>query len=297
MIIAPTAATNALSRTYQHIEVRPLTGAMGAEIFNVDVTCLSAEQLDEINQALADHLVVFFRDQEMSIEQQEAFTLNFGDYGVDPFVPGMKDHPHVLRLVKEADESTGYVFGGAWHSDWSFQQAPPSYTILYGYDIPPYGGDTLFANLYQAYDMLSPEMQRICQSLQVVHSARHGYAPTMAAVHNLYENMEVVASDEALQTQLHPMVCSHPVTGRKLLYVTGAYSIAIAGMHQDESDALLNFIKAQIEHPINSCRFRWQKGSIAMWDNRCALHLPMGDYHGLRREMYRTTVAGSQPQQ
>ena len=295
MIIAPNAATNRPSAQYKHIDVRPLTGALGAEIFNVNVTQLSASEIAEIKQALSDHLVIFFRDQELSIEDQETFTLHFGDYGIDPFVPGLEDHPHVLRLIKEADESTGYVFGGAWHSDWSFQAAPPSYTILYGYDIPPYGGDTMFANLYQAYEMLSPEMRRVCESLEVTHSARQGYAPSMAGVHDFYENMEVIASEEALNITVHPMVCRHPVTSRKLLFLTGVYSIGIEGMHQDEADTLLNFLKKQIEHPVNTCRFRWQKGSIAMWDNRCALHLPMGDYHGMRREMYRTTVAGSVP--
>lgn len=295
MIIAPSASTNASKHDYKHIEVRPLTGALGAEIFNVKVNDLSPAEITEIKQAQADHGVVFFRDQNISIEEQEAFTLNFGDFGVDPYVPGIEGHPHVLRLVKEADEATGYVFGGAWHSDWSFQEAPPSFTILYGRDIPNYGGDTMFANLYQAYEMLSPEMQRVCESLNVIHSARLGYAPASAGIHSLYENMEVIANEDAMDIQVHPMVIKHPVTGKKLLFVTGAYSIGIEGMHQDEADALLNFLKSQIENPINTCRFRWEQGSIAMWDNRCALHLPMGDYHGVRREMYRTTVAGAKP--
>lgn len=294
MISAPVAATNQ-ARAYKHITVNPYAASLGAEVLDVDVANLSPEQVVEIKQALTDHQVVFFRDQDISVEDQERFTLNFGEYGVDPFVPGLKDHPHVLHLLKEADEATGYVFGGAWHSDWSFQETPPAFTILYGSDIPPYGGDTLFANLYQAYDNLSPTMKQVCEGLQAVHSAERGYGPAMKAVHDLYENMEVINSEEALKTYCHPMVRTHPVTGKKALYISESYTVGILGMHMDEANVLLNFLNQQNVDHMATVRFRWKKGSIAMWDNRCTLHKPMGDYLGVRREMFRTTVAGEKP--
>jgi alpha-ketoglutarate-dependent taurine dioxygenase len=294
MINPPTAATNE-ARHYQHINVLPLTGALGAEVLGIDIRQLSNAQLEEIKQAMADHLVLFFRDQQLSIEDQEKFTRALGDFGKDPYVKGIEGHPHVLRLVKEADEKTPYVFGGAWHSDWSFQETPPAYTILYGKDIPAFGGDTLFVNLYQAYNNLSAPMKTFCEGLNAVHSAQRGYGPAMKSLHQLYEHMEVVASEDAMNTQLHPMVRTHPITENKSLYISETYTVGIAGMHQDEADCLLNFLNRQAVDPINTCRFRWQPGSVAMWDNRCTLHLPLGDYLGSRREMMRATVAGEKP--
>lgn len=298
MYTAPTVATNAIKRDYQHIEVKPYAAALGAEIFGVKLAELNPDQVQEIKWAITDHSVIFFRDQHLTAKEQEAFSLHFGEFGDDPFLDGMDDHPHVLRLIKEADEKSNLVFGGTWHSDWSFQEAPPSYTILAAQDIPPYGGDTLYASLYNAFDSLSPVMQQFCESLNVVHSAQKGYGTQMAGIYeSMVENMKVKTGGEiATRLQTHPMVRVHPESGRKALYLTGIYSVSIEGMHFDESTELLNFMqKKLIEDPLNLCRFRWEQGSVAMWDNRCTQHLPMADYKGIRRELHRTIVAGEPP--
>lgn len=299
MFSPPNVDTNSLKRDYSHIEVKPYAAAIGAEISGVDLSSTTDAQIEEIKWAMADHSCAFFRGQDLTPEDQERFTLHFGEFGVDPFVDGIEGHPNVLRLLKEAGEATGIVFGGTWHSDWSFQDAPPAYTILYGKDIPPYGGDTLYASLYNAWESLSPTMQRICESLNVVHSAQLGYGDHMK---DLYrggvENMDVkTGGDVANAIKLHPMVTVHPDSGRKVLFITGIYSIGIEGMHGDESMQLFDYLqKKVVEDPLNLCRFRWEPGSLAMWDNRCVQHLPMADYLGQRREMMRTIVAGGEPQ-
>ncbi|UDL07067.1 TauD/TfdA dioxygenase family protein [Marinobacter sp. CA1] len=298
MLIAPNAETNSVKRDYQHIQVKPYASALGAEIFGVDLANLTDEQTQEIKWALADHSVVFFREQDLSIEDQERFSLRFGEFGYDPFVDGINGHPNVLRLVKEADEKTGAVFGGVWHTDWSFQEAPPSYTILVGKDIPPYGGDTLFASLSNAYDSLSPAMKKICESLKLMHSAKKGYDDQMAGVYSaVLENMKVkTGTEDAKSSKLHPLVTVHPESGKKVLFLGGVYSITIQGMHFDESETLLNYLQEKVvQDPLNLCRFHWEKGSVAMWDNRCTQHYPMADYKGMRREMQRTIIAGEPP--
>jgi taurine dioxygenase len=297
-MFSPNAETNAVKRDYQHIEVTPYGAALGAVVTGVDLRNPTEEQMAEIKWAITDHSAIFFRGQDLTPEDQERFTTYFGEFGVDPFVEGIDEHPNVLRLLKEADESTNVVFGGTWHSDWSFQDQPPSYTILFGKDIPPYGGDTLFASLYNAYESLSPTMQGICESLNVVHSAKFGYGDHMADLYEaVLENMDVkTGGEDAYRLKTHPMVTVHPESGKKVLFITGIYSLAIEGMHLHESQLLLETLQTKIvENPLNLCRFRWEPGSMAMWDNRCVQHLPMADYQGQRREMLRTIVSGGVP--
>lgn len=294
MLRATTAETNA-ARAYSHIAVSPIAGALGAEISGVDLRALSDESFDEIHTALLDHGVIFFRDQDLSLDDQEAFTVKFGPYGEDPFIEGMEGRPHVLRLVKEADEKSPFVFGGAWHSDWSFFAEPPMATFLYAKDVPPYGGDTLYASMTLAYDLLSDEMKRVLESLTAVHSARRGYGPNARATQDQLEHMNIKTGEEALARQEHPLVRTHPETGRKSLYINPVYTVGIKGMDQEEADAILNFLYAHARHEAFTCRFRWQVGSLAVWDNRCTMHQPLSDFLGFRREMYRTTAAGDRP--
>ena len=287
---------NNAARSYEHISVRPLAGSLGAEIDGVDLRKLSEDEVVEIRQASLDHLVIFFREQALEPADLERFTLTFGEFGDDPFVRGLEDegHPHVVRVLKEADEKHPFVFGGAWHSDWSFQDAPPAYTILYGKDVPEFGGDTLWANMYLAYESLSEGMKRMLDGLEAIHSPERAYGPT--ALHNeLLENMDIPYGDKARVLKAHPVVRAHCETGRKALFINPGYTVGLRDMKPDEAAPILESLYRVATNPAFLCRFRWEPGSVAVWDNRCTLHNPISDYHGQRREMYRTTVAGNAP--
>lgn len=295
LIRAATAKTNA-PRKYDHIEVRPIAGTMGVEISGVDVRAMGQAAFAEIETALADHIAIFILGQDLPVDELERFTARFGKFGSDPFIEGMKDHPHVLHVKKEAKEMLPVVFGGLWHSDWSFLETPPAYTILHAREIPPFGGDTLYANCYLAYETLSEEFRRILDPLTALHSAQRGYGEDMKRVYAFLENMTVKTGGEAsTRIQEHPLVRTHPVTGRKALYVNPVYTVGIRGMDEEESAPILQFLNKHMTHENFTCRYRWSPGAIAMWDNRACLHLPVSDYLGFRREMYRTTVEGERP--
>ena len=295
LIRAATARTNA-PRKYDHIEVAPIAGTMGAEISGVDVRNISEAAFEEIRTALADHVAVFILGQDLSVEDMERFTERFGQFGDDPFIKGMDDHPHVLHVKKEAKEMLPVVFGGLWHSDWSFLETPPAYTILHAKEIPPFGGDTLYANCCLAYETLSEEYRRILDGLTALHSAARGYGEDMKRIYAFLENMTVRTGGEAsTRIQEHPLVRTHPVTKRKALYVNPVYTVGIEGMDEEESAPILQFLARHMTHENFTARYRWSPGAIAIWDNRACLHLPISDYLGFRREMYRTTVVGERP--
>jgi taurine dioxygenase len=293
MFFATDAANNAAG-DYDHIEVRPLTGALGAEISGIDLGDCSDEAFAEIRRASVDHLVVFFRDQRFDLDGFEAFGARWGEFGDDPFVAGMASHPHIVEVRKEADEKHPLVFGGAWHSDWSFQQTPPAYTILYGRDVPDHGGDTLWANLYLAAEHLSPGLRATLAGLRAVHSPQRAYGAQ--ATHNeLVEHMDIRYGEEAHVKRAQPILRKHPDSGRTALFVNWGYTESIEGWWPDESGALLEHLFQVATNPVYTCRFRWTPGSVAVWDNRCTLHNPMSDYAGQRREMWRITVRGEEP--
>jgi taurine dioxygenase len=295
LIRAATAKTNA-PRRYDHLKVQPIAGTMGAEVSDVDVREMSAAVFEEIKAALADHIAIFILGQDLGPDALEALARRFGELGDDPFIEGMPGHPHVLHVRKESKEVLPVVFGGLWHSDWSFLETPPAYTILHAKEIPPFGGDTLYANCYLAYEALSAEMQRVLGSLTALHSAERGYGEGMKKLHAFVENMTIRTGGEA-STRLmeHPLVRTHPVTKRKALYVNPVYTVGIKGMDEEESAPILQFLNRHMTHENFTARYRWSPGAIAMWDNRACLHLPVSDYLGFRREMYRTTVVGERP--
>lgn len=295
LIRAATAKTNA-PRKYDLIRVRPIAGTMGAEISGVDVRDMGEAAFAEISQALADHIAIFIEGQDLSVAEMERFTLRFGAFGSDPFIEGMPEHPNVLHVRKEASEVLPVVFGGLWHSDWSFLETPPAYTLLHAREIPPFGGDTLYANCYLAYETLSAEMRRVLESLTALHSAERGYGAGMKGIHAFVENMTIRTGGEAsTRLQEHPLVRTHPVTGRKALYVNPVYTVGVKGMDTEESAPLLAFLAEHMTHENFTARYRWTPGAVAIWDNRACLHLPVSDYLGFRREMYRTTVEGERP--
>ena len=283
--------------TFQHIKVRQLSGAGGAEITAVNLASdFSNDVAAEIRRALARFLVVTVPDQPLDDAALARFTRRLGPFGIEPYVEGQETHPNVLAVVKEADETKRINFGGNWHSDWSFQEAPPSYTLLHARQLPPHGGDTLFANQYLAFESLSPAMQRLLLGLRAAHSARRAYGPqSVFRDPNHLRSMKIKTTPQALAEVVHPVVRVHPDTGKPALYVNKVYTTRFEDMTEAESAGLMNFL---FEHAVRYefiVRVVWQPQMLTIWDNRALQHFAVNDYDGYRREMHRTTVRGEPP--
>ena len=283
---------------FRHIQVTPGTDGFGAAVSGLDLgRPLEQDTLVEVRRAWSDHSVVYFPDQPLEHAQLEAFTRQIGEFGHDPFIEAMPEHPHILELRREAAEKTNN-FGAAWHSDWSFQATPPSATILHAKVVPPLGGDTLFADCYRAYAALSSTMQKLLLGLNCIHSAALAYSPRgmLAADPNDDErSMQIHYSEEAEKTCLHPLVRRHPVSARMALYVNPVYTTGIDGMTTEESFMLLSWLYEHIHKDEFIYRHHWQANMLTMWDNRCCNHYAEGGYDGHLRVMHRTTVRGEVP--
>ena len=277
--------------SFNTVEVVRVAGALGAEICGVDLRePLSTEQLAEIRRAWLEHLVVFFRDQPLTPSQYLAFARRIGEPIEYPFVKGLAEHPEIIEVRKLEHET--HNFGGIWHSDTVYLERPPMASMLLAREIPPFGGDTLFANMYVAYDTLSDGLRATLGPLVGVNSS------AKADVSRTREDrIKSDGRDAEPRTYLseHPVVRTHPETGRKALYVNIAHTQRFAGWTEDESRPLLEYLYQHQVRPEHTCRFVWQPDSIALWDNRCALHNPVNDYHGYRRGMHRITLAGDRP--
>ena len=273
------------------ITVQPLAGALGAEIGGIDLAAeLSEATIARLRQIWLDHNVVFFRDQNLPPARFLALARRFGAVVEYPFVQGLADHPEIIPVVKLPHERVN--FGGIWHTDTSYLEVPPMATMLVAREVPPTGGDTLFANMYLAYDTLSDGMKALLGGLHCVSSS------AKADVSRTREDrMRDNAKADARQTYsaVHPVVRTHPETGRKALYINTAHAQHFAGMTEAESAPLLNFLFDHQTKPEFTCRFRWTAGALALWDNRCTLHNPINDYHGYLRSMHRITLAGDRP--
>jgi taurine dioxygenase len=278
------------------LEVRPTPTGFGAEIRGADLSRpLTPEILERVKAAWAKHAVLSFPGQPLSLDQLEAFTLQIGPFGVDPFIAPMPGRPNVLELRREPGEKATN-FGAGWHSDWSFQREPPAATILHGQVIPPVGGDTLFADCAGAYDALSDNMKALLAPLRAVHSATRAYGTKgVFARETEKRTMEIIVSEEADKQLTHPLVRTHPVTGRKALFVSPVYTVGIEGFTPKESQALLGFLFAHITQDEFIFRHKWAADTLLMWDNRCTVHFAEGGYDGHLRVMHRTTVAGDAP--
>lgn len=279
---------------YERIIVEPLAPALGAEVSGVDLSQpLDDETADEIRRAFAEYLVLFFRDQEITPAQQVAFAGLFGPVGAYPFAEPIAEHPQVIAIVKEPHQTTN--FGGIWHTDTPYLERPSLGSVLYALEVPAYGGDTMWANGYRAWDSLSDGLRAVLEPLSAVQSAAKNKAKLRAdhlkdgsmRGHNV-ESMDIQQSE-------HPVARTHPVTGRKALYVSPAHTTNFVGWTDAESAPLLDYLYARVTSEENTCRFRWTKGSVAVWDNRCALHYPLNDYHGQRRKLHRVTIDGDKP--
>jgi taurine dioxygenase len=281
---------------YRHIEVKANETGFGAEIKGLDLSApLAPQTLEEVKSAWAEHGVVFFPDQPLELEALERFTEEIGPFGHDPFIKPMADHPHVLELRREPDEKATN-FGAGWHSDWSFQETPPAATLLHSKVVPAKGGDTLYADCARAYEALSPAMKELLAPLNAVHSAILPYSKKgIFAQEKEKRTMQIITSDEAEKTQAHPLVRTHPVTGRKALYVSPVYTVGIEGMSNEESQWLLGGLYQHMTKPEFIYRHKWRENMLVMWDNRSTLHFAEGGYDGYLRVMHRTTVAGEKP--
>ncbi len=265
------------------MQVRRIAGALGAEILDVDLS--SNFPKEEIRRAFLEHQVVFFREQKLDPAQFMAFAQSMGQPVEYPFVKGIPGFPHVIEVKKLEHER--HNFGGIWHSDTAYLDEPPMGSMLLAREIPPYGGDTEFASQYLAYEALSAGMKQLLSGLKAVNSS------SKADVTRTREDM---VKEQARKYEAeHPVVRTHPETGRKALYVNFGHTVRFAGMTEDESAPLLEFLFRHQVKPEFTCRFQWRVGSLAFWDNRCAQHNPVNDYHGYRRVMHRITLSGDIP--
>ena len=275
---------------YKHIRVKPISGALGAEIHGVDLAHLEDEIFAEIHHAFLENLVIFFRDQTITPDQQVAFSARFAPIGYYPFLKGLPDHPAVIEVRKEPEDKLN--FGGVWHTDTAYLAKPPMGSVLYAKEIPENGGDTMFANLYLAYETLSDPMKAMLDGRKAVNSSQKGDAA--AGRQKSVDENPKDASD--VQTEsTHPALRTHPETGRQALYVNRGHTVCFEGATPEESAPILEYLFEHQIRPEFTCRFQWAPGSIAIWDNRCALHYPLNDYHGQRRVMHRVTMEGDTP--
>jgi taurine dioxygenase len=270
---------------YASIQVDKLTPHTGAEIRGVDLSQpLDEPTFKEVHAALIDNGVIFFRDQHLTPEQQKAFGRLFGELHMHPAAPSLLEgHPEIL--VIHADETSKHVAGENWHSDVSCDLEPPMGSVLYMHELPPVGGDTLFASMYAAYEALSEPMKRFLEPLTAMHEGEHVYRGRYG----------VNDAGKVFPKAEHPVIRTHPVSGRKALFVNGGFTTRIKQLARPESDALLQFLFRHVETPEFHCRFRWQVNSVAFWDNRCVQHHAMWDYYPQRRHGHRVTIKGDRP--
>lgn len=294
------------ARDYGHIEAVPLAAAMGAEIRGLDCADFTDEQFEEARDALFRHKMIFLRNQQhISHADQSRFSGRFGPFAEDAYTQGVPGHPEVQPVIKEADERTGFLFGSGWHTDSPFLPEPPAISTLRAIEIPPFGGDTIWANSALAYQTLSETMKALLAPLKVhmsmagaIAAAQNFAVPSDSAIGRLAQTRGQELTPELQRKaagSFHPLVRTHPVTGEKALYCDVTYASGIEGMTAEEAAPILRFLVEHITQPAFTCRLRWEPGTFVLWDNRLCVHQAFNDYDGYRREMYRTTIAGERP--
>lgn len=280
-----------MSVTSAYFEIRQLTPAIGAEIFGLDLSStLAPETLAKLRQVWLERKVLFFRDQKLTPDQQLAFTRQFGELEKYPFLPGISGYPLIAPVLKQAHETVN--FGGLWHSDTTYLETPAMGATLYAIEIPPLGGDTLFANMALAYETLPESLKTKIRDLRVVNSS------AKAEVTKTREDRIRDAGDDVARQEFvshHPLVRIHPETGEKILYVNEGHALRIEGWTEEDSLPLLEALYRHQRKPEFQCRFRWSVGALALWDNRACQHYPVNDYHGYRRLLHRVSLKGDRP--
>ena len=276
-------------KTWHHISVSPIAGALGAEVGGMHLGELGDGALNEVREAFIEHQVLFFRDQEITRDQHKAFARHFGTLQIHPYLQPLKDEGHPEFVVLNSDEQHPYL-AEAWHSDVTFMDEPPLGSVLKCVVAPEFGGDTMWASMYAAYEALSDKMQRMLSDLIAIHDTTR----TFSRYEYKTDHIGGKPAPEVMSAE-HPVVRTHPESGRKGLFVNSTFTASIKGMKPRESVFLLNFLYRHIEAPDFSCRFRWRPNSVAMWDNRCTQHRVVADNRTATRRMERVTINGDKP--
>ena len=282
---------------YDTLEAVPFGGALGAEIRGVDLTKpITKEIFADIHQAWLDHQVICFRNQDITPEQHIRFAKKVGGIHIHPFMTPMKDYPEILEVIKLENDDRN--FGNLWHTDQSFMPSPAKGTMLFARDVPPYGGDTQYSNMYLAYEALSSGMKELIADLKVENTGNKNKTRGGQDKMDRYKGHSSLKPREAPKglktTNFHPLVRTHPETGRKSLYIS-SHTQGFKDFAFEEALPLINFLRKHIQKPEFTCRLRWEKGTLALWDNRCVMHYAFNDYHGFRRVMHRITIKGDKP--
>jgi taurine dioxygenase len=283
----PKSQRRETSMRANHLEIRPLAGSVGAEIAGVDLSQpLAAATIADITRTLGDHGLVVFRDQTLSPEQHIATARQFGEVNVNRFFAHAPGYPEIAMVSKEPDQTVN--IGGGWHTDHSYDQVPALGSMLFAREVPPTGGDTLFSSMYAAYDTLSDGLKETLAGLRAVHSSRHVFGKKREGLEGRIGNYEL-----ATQDAIHPAVITHPISGRKALFVNPGFTVRFDGWTVEESKPLLSFLYQHAARPEFTCRLRWREGTLAFWDNRATWHFALNDYQGQRRLMHRITIEGA----
>ena len=281
-----------MSDDYNTIEVNPLGGALGAEISGIDLNeVISEEQLTEVRQVFGQYAVIFFRNQNLTPENEIRFAKRWGEINTNRFFSSVEGYPQIALVVKEPDQQNN--IGGSWHTDHSYDIAPALGSMLFAHEVPISGGDTVFASMYKAYETLSDGLKSTLSNLRARHSSVHVFGAARAANGNDDTVGRIKNPEAATQEAIHPVVINHPETGRRSLYVNPGFTLGFEGWSDEESKPLLEYLYAHAARPEFTCRFQWKAGSIAFWDNRATWHLAVNDYQGHRRMMHRITIEGT----
>ena len=274
--------------------IEPLAGALGAEVRGIDLRGIGEREWKDLHDAFLKYLVLVFRDQKFEPDDLMRFGGRFGEPCFYPFVSGIEGYPYIFEVVKEEAETVN--FGGNWHSDTTYLEQPPLATLLYALETPRHGGDTLFSNTYAAYEALSEGMRAMVNKLVGVNSASLKITGGRRKMHSTIGGMKVHDTEKAEEYESeHPVVRTHPQTGRKALYLSRSHTIRFRDMTEQESRPLIDFLQAHQTRPEFTCRVRWRPGTLTVWDNRCTQHCAVNDYHGQRRRMRRLTVGAETP--
>jgi taurine dioxygenase len=271
------------------MKVSAFSKGCGAIVSNLQLSGMSDQELSDLRGAFTDHGLLFFRDQQLSLEDHLSFANRFGDIVLNKFFKPVEGQPQIAEVRKEKSQEMN--IGGGWHTDHSYDEEPAMGSILVARELPASGGDTHFANLYAAYEALSPGLQKTLESMRAIHSNVHIYGEN--GFYRTTDLAEQLGGIDRVGDATHPVVIKHPESGRKVLYVNPGHTIGFEGWSREESFALLEYLYKHVDQPEFTCQFNWQPGSVAFWDNRCTWHFAQNDYQGQSRLMHRITLAGS----